>query len=124
MAKYYFVPLCHLSCALLTFVFFSIFLVKFTHITHFFGQKVILLGLYDGQRLEGEPEEDVVMYTRATEETFVRVLLLRGRLQGAVLVGETDLEEVLENLILSGIDLTRYGPEILDPEVDLEDYFD
>ena len=85
---------------------------------------MILLGLYDGQRLEVEKREDVVMYTRETRETFVRVLLLRGRLMGAVLVGDTDLEEVLENLILSGIDLSAYGPEILDPEVELEDYFD
>ena len=85
---------------------------------------MILLGLYDGQRLQDEPEEDIVMYTRATDETFVRVILLRGRLQGAVLVGETDLEEVFENLILGGIDLSPYGPEILDPEAELEDYFD
>ena len=85
---------------------------------------MILLGLYDGQRLQNEPEEDVIIYSRATEDTFVRVILLRGRLQGAVLVGDTDLEEVFENLILSSIDLTRFGPEILDPEVDLEDFFD
>ena len=96
----------------------------FTHITHFFGKKVILLGCYDGQRLQNEPEEDVVMYTRSDDETFVRVLLLRGRLQGAVLVGETDLEELFENLILSGIDLTQYGPELLDPEAELDHVFD
>eukprot|EP00212_Chloropicon_laureae_P007360 CAMPEP_0197497618 /NCGR_PEP_ID=MMETSP1311-20131121/52479_1 /TAXON_ID=464262 /ORGANISM="Genus nov. species nov., Strain RCC856" /LENGTH=265 /DNA_ID=CAMNT_0043043291 /DNA_START=52 /DNA_END=849 /DNA_ORIENTATION=- len=96
----------------------------FTHITYFFGRKVILLGLYDGQGLGDEPEDDVVLYSRATEDTFARVLLLRGRMQGAVLVGETDLEEVCENLILSGIDLSSYGPELLDPEVELEDYFD
>ncbi|QDZ17579.1 FAD/NAD(P)-binding domain-containing protein [Chloropicon primus] len=96
----------------------------FTHVTHFFGSKVILLGLYDGQRLAGEPEKDKVLYTRETEDTFVRVLLLRGRMQGAVLVGETDLEEVFENLILGGIDLSRFGPEMLDPENDIEDFFD
>ena len=85
---------------------------------------MILIGLYDGQGLEDEPDACKVSYPRQTADTFVRVLLLRGRLQGAVLVGDTDLEEVLENLILSGIDLSRYGPEMLDPEVDLEDYFD
>ena len=98
--------------------------MQFTHITYFFGRKVILLGLYDGQGLGDEPEDDVVLYSRATEDTFARVLLLRGRMQGAVLVGETDLEEICENLILSGIDLSSYGPELLDPEVELEDYFD
>jgi hypothetical protein len=35
--------------------------------------------------------------------TFVRVLLLRGRMVGAVLIGETDLEETFENLILDGL---------------------
>mmetsp|Transcript_7925 Transcript_7925/g.20306 ORF Transcript_7925/g.20306 Transcript_7925/m.20306 type:complete len:487 (-) Transcript_7925:79-1539(-) len=96
----------------------------FAHVTHFFGKKVILLGLYDGQRLGNEPSEDIVTYSRVTGDTFVRVLLLRGRLRGAVLVGDTELEEVLENLIMSGIDLSPYGPDILDPEVDLADYFD
>ena len=54
----------------------------------------------------------------------MRVLLLRGRMQGAVLIGESDLEETFENLILNGLDLSSYGPRILDPEVDLEAYFD
>ena len=39
----------------------------FTHATHFMGQKVVLLGLYNGQRLENEPESDIVMYSRASE---------------------------------------------------------
>lgn len=64
----------------------------FTHTTTFFGQKVILLGLYNGQKLENEPEADVVMYTRSEyhpEPLFIRVLLLRGRMMGAVLIGDT-----------------------------------
>jgi hypothetical protein len=66
----------------------------FTHCTRFLGTKVVLLGLYNGQRLAGEPEQDVVMYVREDDDSFVRVLLLRGRLQGAVMLGDTDLEEV------------------------------
>ena len=46
----------------------------------------------------------------------MRVLLLRGRLQGAVLIGPTELEETFENLILDGLDLSRYGAALLDPE--------
>ena len=72
-------------------------------------------GLYNGQRLEHESPDDMVSYSRITEgathhhggccrpgpsrtrqqhpvdegRTFVRVLLLRGRVQGAVLIGET-----------------------------------
>ncbi|KAG2442571.1 hypothetical protein HXX76_002656 [Chlamydomonas incerta] len=102
----------------------------FTHVTRFLGSKVVLLGLYNGQRLEQEPVEDVRLYSREGEAedgsgpTFVRVLLLRGRLQGAVLVGETGLEEALENLILDGLDLSPFGPEILDPDFELEHVFD
>ena len=119
----------------------------FTHATRFFGMRVVLLGRYNGQGLEAEPESDLVSYSRVLERggtrppscgcrgraprkgaedgpSFVRVLLLRGRMQGAVLIGESDLEETFENLILNGLDLSSYGPAILDPEVDLEAYFD
>lgn len=44
--------------------------------------------------------------------------------QGAVLVGETELEETFEHLILDGLDLTRYGPDLLAPDVELEMVFD
>lgn len=54
----------------------------------------------------------------------MRVLLLRGRMQGAVLIGDTGLEEVCENLILSGLDLSPWGPGLLDPNTDLADLFD
>ncbi|KAL0044297.1 hypothetical protein WJX82_009836 [Trebouxia sp. C0006] len=99
----------------------------FTHITRFCGQKVVLLGLYNGQGLHHEPEEDMVTYSRTTQglnPTFVRVLLLRGRMQGAVLIGETELEETFEHLILDGLDLTRYGSDLLAPDVELEMIFD
>lgn len=43
---------------------------------------------------------------------------------GAVLIGETDLEETFENLILNQMDLTAYGEELLNPDIDIEDYFD
>ncbi len=39
----------------------------FTHATHFMGQKVILLGLYNGQGLDEEPESDMTTYSRALE---------------------------------------------------------
>lgn len=89
----------------------------------------MLLGLYNGQKLQHEPREDVVMYSRVLDEgtpnaTFVRVLLLRGKLQGAVLIGETELEETFENLILDGLDLSQYGPGLLDPDIELDHVFD
>ena len=102
---------------------------QFTHATRFLGKKVVLLGLYNGQRLEGGPPGDVVTYSRTLGEgtpgaSFVRALLLRGRLQGAVLIGETGLEEAFENLILDGLDVGGYGPALLDPGVELDHVFD
>ncbi len=175
----------------------------FTHVTHFMGQKVVLLGLYNGQKLDAEPAEDIVTYSRVTEvsvrvlfgvcvglymaghwheacasgwvgvgrssacrqglnarvlqepeRTFVRVLLLRGRVQGVVLIGETgeaaciaqgqirdcyrrspptdthilcvdaDLEEIFENLILDQLDVGLLGPSLLDPDIELDHIFD
>ena len=45
-------------------------------------------------------------------------------MQGAILIGETDLEETFENLILNQLDLSCYGEELLNPDIDIEDYFD
>lgn len=53
-----------------------------------------------------------------------QVVLSGGRMVGAVLIGETDLEETFENLILNQMDLTPYGEELLNPNIDIEDYFD
>ena len=53
-----------------------------------------------------------------------QVVLSGGRMVGAVLVGETDLEETFENLILNQMDLTPYKDELLNPNIDIEDYFD
>lgn len=103
--------------------------MQFTHVTRFLGRKVVLLGLYNGQKLQQQPEGDVVMYSRvldadSPDATFVRVLLLRGRMQGAVLIGETELEETFENLILDGLDLSQFGPSLLDPDIELDHVFD
>ena len=45
-------------------------------------------------------------------------------LQGAVLIGDTDLEETFENLILAQLDLSSYGPSLLDPDAELDHIFD
>jgi hypothetical protein len=112
----------------------------FAHATAVAGLRVILLGLYNGQGLEDEPEEDIVTFCREEEggsggggggasggapaPSFARALLLRGRLAGAVLIGETGLEGVFEDLILDGIDVSFLGPRLLDPDLDLEAIFD
>jgi hypothetical protein len=104
----------------------------FTHCTRFLGQQVILLGRYNGQGLE-HVASGMCSYSRVTPPgpggeggDFVRVLLLHGRLRGAVLIGEEacSLAETFEHLILDELDLSALGPHLLDPDIDLEDYFD
>ena len=34
------------------------------------------------------------------------------------------MQETFENLILNQMDLSRYGESLLDPNIDIEDYFD
>ena len=90
----------------------------FTHSTKLFGFKVILLGRF--QEWQG-----CECYFRITEGVeFVKLVLTNGRIQGALLIGETDLEEVMENLILNQMDISQLGENILDPNIDIEDYFD
>ncbi|KAG5884299.1 hypothetical protein JTB14_006307 [Gonioctena quinquepunctata] len=93
----------------------------FAHSTRLFGHKVILLGLYNGQKL-GTDYEILIRMTKGME--YIKFVLQNDKLQGAVLIGETDLEEMAENLILNQIDLSPYGDDILNPDVDIEDYFD
>ncbi|KAK2578700.1 hypothetical protein KPH14_011667 [Odynerus spinipes] len=93
----------------------------FTHVTKFFGYKVVLLGLYNGQKL-GQNYDILLRVTK--KEEYIKLILENGRMQGAVLIGDTNLEEMCENLILNQIDLTPYGEDILNPDIDIEDYFD
>nr|CAI5838688.1 unnamed protein product [Callosobruchus analis] len=93
----------------------------FAHSTRLFNFKVILLGLFNGQKL-GRNYEMLLRMTKGME--YVKFILEDNKLQGAVLIGETDLEEMAENLILNQIDLSPYGDDILNPDIDIEDYFD
>jgi NAD(P)H-nitrite reductase large subunit len=51
-------------------------------------------------------------------------VISNGRVQGALLIGDTDLEETFENLILNQIDVSPYGADLINPDIDIEDYFD
>ncbi|XP_053575105.1 pyridine nucleotide-disulfide oxidoreductase domain-containing protein 1 [Bombina bombina] len=93
----------------------------FAHVTKFFNYKVILLGKYNAQGL-GNDHELMLRCTRGLE--YVKVVMQNGRMMGAILIGETDLEETFENLILNQMDLSAYGEDLLDPNIDIEDYFD
>ncbi|CAK1551677.1 unnamed protein product [Leptosia nina] len=93
----------------------------FTHCTTLFGYRVVLLGKYNGQGLD-KNYEILLRVTRGHE--YIKFVLQNGKLQGAILIGETDLEEMCENLILDQIDLTPFGDDILNPDIDIDDYFD
>ncbi|XP_076381739.1 pyridine nucleotide-disulfide oxidoreductase domain 1 [Megalopta genalis] len=93
----------------------------FTHVTKFFGYKVVLLGLYNGQKLNNK-YEILLRMTKGNE--YIKLILENGKMQGAVLIGDTDLEEMCENLILNQLDISSYGEDLLNPDIDIEDYFD
>ncbi|XP_062620170.1 pyridine nucleotide-disulfide oxidoreductase domain-containing protein 1-like [Saccostrea cucullata] len=93
----------------------------FAHVTKFFGYKVILLGKFNAQGL-GRDYEILLRVTKGLE--YVKVVLRNGRMEGAILIGETDLEETFENLILNKTDLTPFKDHLLDPDIDIEDFFD
>ena len=94
----------------------------FSHATNFFGYKVILLGLFNAQGLDVKDYEILLRVTKRKE--YVKVVLKNGKMQGAILIGQTDLEETFENLILNQMDLSVYGEDLLNPDIDIEDYFD
>lgn len=89
--------------------------------------QVVLLGLFNGQGLSSSSSEEggpraLVRVTPGRE--YIKLLLCGGRLKGAVLIGDTDLEETCENLLLDQLDLGPLADHLLDPEVDIEDFFD
>lgn len=93
----------------------------FSHVTKLYGYQVVLLGRYNGQELDGDYE---LLFRITPEKEYIKFVLKNGRLFGALLIGETGLEETCENLILNQIDLTPFGDDILNPNIDIEDYFD
>ena len=102
----------------------------FAHSTHLFGKKVVLLGRHrDGAGLKALARADSSgTGGGGRRSTFIKMLLENGRLQGGALIGDTNLEDTFENLILSSIDLGQYGDNMLEDiaalDIDLEDYFD
>lgn len=93
----------------------------FSHVTKLYGYQVVLLGKFNGQGLDGDCE---LLLRITPDKEYVKFVLKNGKLIGALLIGDTGLEETCENLILNEIDLTPYGDDILNPLIDIEDYFD
>lgn len=93
----------------------------FSHVTKLYGYQVVLLGKYNAQGLDDNYD---LLFRITPDKEYIKFVLFEGKLIGALLIGETGLEETCENLILNQIDLTPYGDDILDPNIDIEDYFD
>ena len=81
-----------------------------------------MLGKYNAQGLRRDEHELLLRVTKDVE--YVKTVMVDGRMVGAILIGDTDLEETFENLILNRMDLSRFGEGLLDPNVDIEDFFD
>lgn len=93
----------------------------FGHVTELFGYQVVLLGRYNGQGLNNQYEA-LIRMTDGLE--YIKYVIVDGRVKGAILIGETGLEETTENLILNQLDVSEYGDDLLNPNIDIEDYFD
>jgi hypothetical protein len=74
----------------------------------------------------GQPAPPPVeIWVRVTPgREYIKLTILRGKLVGALLIGDTELEEVFENLILNALDISGIGIGLLDPDIDIADYFD
>jgi len=96
----------------------------FAHCTSFFGEKVVLLGNFNGEGL-GEENKDFKVLVRCKPGVeFIRVLVKNHRMVGATLIGDVDLAETFENLLMNQINIASIEDELLREDVDLEDYFD
>ena len=95
----------------------------FAHVTRFFGLRVVLLGRYAAQ---GLPNGFRVVEGggSSSDDYFIRVVLQDGKMKGALVVGDVDVAETYENLILAGLHVEDYARELVDPNADIEDYFD
>lgn len=96
----------------------------FSHVTNLYGFQVVLLGKFNGQGMDNDDDNYELLFRITPNQEYIKFVLKNGKLVGALLIGETSLEETCENLILNQIDLTPYGDDILNPNIDIEDYFD
>jgi hypothetical protein len=95
----------------------------FAHVTRFFDCKVVMLGRHDVRLLSIRSKPEV--WLRVQDGRFlIKLIFDRNRLQGALLLGETDLEETIENLLYSQLNLRHLKRKLLLDNFDLEDFFD
>ncbi|KAL3311874.1 Pyridine nucleotide-disulfide oxidoreductase domain-containing protein 1 [Cichlidogyrus casuarinus] len=96
----------------------------FTHVTTFFGFKVVMIGCYNGQGMDLLSDECYLLMRITPGVEYVKCVMKNGRMQGALLIGETDLEETFENLILDQLFIKDTEDSLLDPDIDIDDFYD
>ena len=118
----------------------------FLHELRLLGERVLLMGLFNEERWRekqrerrertdvddggrgGRGELKVLMRVRPHGDgvagAYVKVLMQGGAVQGCTLIGDTDLEELMENLIVNQLHIDHLGDAWLHADVDLQDFFD
>lgn len=86
--------------------------VKFCHF------QVILLGDFNAEGSEITVDSDFY------EDKIIRILIKENKVIGACLVGETDCEEMLEQLILTSFDISHCPRPLSNKIGDIVDFFD
>ncbi|OAF68868.1 Pyridine nucleotide-disulfide oxidoreductase domain-containing protein 1 [Intoshia linei] len=103
---------------------FSHHFEMFCHVTTIFDKRLVLLGRFNSQNLNLNNVQ-IMIRGSIDESSFIKLVILHGVVQGAVLIGtDTHLAETIENLMLNKLDISIYGEDLLDPNIDIEDYFD
>ena len=69
------------------------FFELFVHSTKFCGLQVVFLGLYNGQKLDESNQEELSTYSEENfgKKSYVRVILSKGKMQGAVIIGDVTI---------------------------------
>uniref|UniRef100_A0A1B0AH64 SSD domain-containing protein n=1 Tax=Glossina pallidipes TaxID=7398 RepID=A0A1B0AH64_GLOPL len=113
-------------------------------IVHIYSRMVLSTNDYDTVEKTLTPKLQMNPNNNGTESTEFTQLLIKwltdqivililltalvikrnARLRGAILIGNTELTETCENLILNAIDLTPFGDDILNLAIDIEGCFD
>lgn len=97
----------------------------FTHVTSFFDHELVLLGRYTDQYLVGLDVQKLEILARISRgKEYIKLVLYENRVIGAIIIGETGLEETIENLIHDQIDVSDFKDQLLDNTIDVEDFFD
>ena len=80
----------------------------------------------DGDNAAADDAAAVQVLVRVTPaDEYIKLVLVDGKVVGAMLLGSaTELAETFENLILNRLDVSAIGEDLLDPGVDIADFFD